>query len=240
MEPSRRARVPTARAIEKHTVRTDATSDTTALVDAQFMGRALRLAHAKLGRTAPNPAVGCVVVREGVVVGEGATGEGGRPHAEEAALAAAGAAASGATAYVSLEPCAVRTSGSDSCADLLVEAGVARVVAACSDPHPFSDGDGLARLRSAGIAVSLGVGRWEAEALNAGFFLVVREGRPLVAIDPDPTRYDAQLRLDPNACLLVELRKLAVEGVTRVCAPPDTFLAAALRAAGLVDVEPTE
>jgi diaminohydroxyphosphoribosylaminopyrimidine deaminase/5-amino-6-(5-phosphoribosylamino)uracil reductase len=204
------------------------------------MGRTLRHARAQLGKTAPNPAGGCVIVRDGVVIGEGATGDGGRPHAEEVALAAAGADARGATVYVSLEPCAVRTSGADSCADLLVGAGVARVVAACQDPHPFSDGDGLARLRSAGVAVNVGVGRWEAETLNAGFFLVVQEGRPLVAIDSDPSRYDARLEADAGGNLLAELRRLAVQGLTRVHALPGTPLADALRAAGLVDVETLE
>jgi diaminohydroxyphosphoribosylaminopyrimidine deaminase/5-amino-6-(5-phosphoribosylamino)uracil reductase len=212
----------------------------TALADAKFMGQALRLARAQLGKTAPNPAVGCVIVRDGVVVGEGATGDGGRPHAEEVALAAAGSAARGATVYISLEPCAARSSGGDACADLLVAAEVARVVAACPDPHPFSDGDGLARLRSAGIAVNVGVGRWEAETLNAGFFLVVREGRPLVAIDADPSRYDAELELDPQGNLLAGLRRLASRGLTRVYTPPGTPLAEALRQAGLVDVDALE
>jgi diaminohydroxyphosphoribosylaminopyrimidine deaminase/5-amino-6-(5-phosphoribosylamino)uracil reductase len=206
--------------------------------DRAHMDRALALARAQLGKAAPNPAVGCVIVRDGTVVGEGATGAGGRPHAEEIALAAAGAKARKATAYVSLEPCAVRTSGSSACSDLLIAAGVARVVAACADPHPFTDGEGAERLRAAGVAVDVGLLRREAEELNAGFFLVVREGRPLVGIDRDAAPYDADLKISADANLLAALRQLAAQGLTRVRAAPGTPLADALRAAGLVDLEP--
>ncbi|MGD2133913.1 MAG: bifunctional diaminohydroxyphosphoribosylaminopyrimidine deaminase/5-amino-6-(5-phosphoribosylamino)uracil reductase RibD [Maricaulaceae bacterium] len=206
--------------------------------DTVYMDRALELARGQLGKVAPNPAVGCVIVRDGEIVGEGATAEGGRPHAEEIALEAAGNRARGAVAYVSLEPCAVRSSGDDSCSDLFVAAGVKRVVVACDDPHPFADGDGLARLRAAGVEVKVGVGRREGEAINAGFFLVVREGRPFVAIDDDNEAYDAKLALDPDTELLEQLRALANQGFTRVNAEPDTPLADALRAAGLVDYEP--
>jgi diaminohydroxyphosphoribosylaminopyrimidine deaminase/5-amino-6-(5-phosphoribosylamino)uracil reductase len=219
-------------------LRPGAKSDTTPLADALFMGRALRLARRRLGKVAPNPAVGCVIVRDGAVIAEAATADGGRPHAEEAALAEAGEATRGATAYVSLEPCAVRSSGADSCADLLVAAEVARVVAACPDPHPFADGDGLARLRAAGVAVSMGVGRFEAETINAGFFLVVREGRPLVGVDASADGYDATIDFDAGANLMSELRRLAVGGLTRVRVAPGTPLADALRTAGLVDLEP--
>ena len=96
--------------------------------DEIFMAQALELARARLGKVAPNPAVACLIVRHGKVVGAGATGEGGRPHAEEIALAEAGDAAEGATAYVSLEPCNARSTGSKSCAQRLLEAGVQRVV----------------------------------------------------------------------------------------------------------------
>lgn len=218
-------------------LRSGSTSDTTALADALFMGRAFRLARSRLGQVAPNPAVGCVIVKGGTVIASAATGEGGRPHAEELALAAAGEAARGATVYVSLEPCAVRSKGGDSCTDLLVAAKVARVVVACPDPHPFADGEGLMRLQASGIAVSMGTGRWEAEQINAGFFLVVREGRPLIAIDDDPATYDATVDFDPKANVLTELRRLAARGLTRVRAAPGSPAAEALRAAGLVDLE---
>jgi diaminohydroxyphosphoribosylaminopyrimidine deaminase/5-amino-6-(5-phosphoribosylamino)uracil reductase len=135
-----------------------------------FMRRALALAAAGVGRTGENPSVGCVVVRDGVVIGEGATAEGGRPHAEELALAQAGDAARGAVVYVTLEPCARRSTGTLACADLLIAAGVARVVIATGDPHPFAAGVGAERLRAAGVVVESGLCEAEARALNAEFF----------------------------------------------------------------------
>jgi pyrimidine deaminase RibD-like protein len=125
--------------------------------DQIHMRRAIDLARPGVGRTGANPSVGCVIVRGGAVVGEGATGEGGRPHAEEAALAQAGGAARGATAYVTLEPCAERSSGAASCSALLVAAGVARVAIACADASVLAAGRGVARLRAAGVATDLGL-----------------------------------------------------------------------------------
>jgi pyrimidine deaminase RibD-like protein len=139
-------------------------------VSETFMRRALALAATNAGHTGDNPSVGCVIVADGAVVGEGATGVGGRPHAEEVALAAAGDRARGATAYVTLEPCAHRSAGGVACSDLLVAAGVARVVIATGDPHPYAGGVGVERLRAAGIAVETGVLEVEARALNADFF----------------------------------------------------------------------
>jgi pyrimidine deaminase RibD-like protein len=135
-----------------------------------FMQRALDLATANVGKTGDNPSVGCVIVKDGVVVGEGCTADGGRPHAEELALAAAGERARGADVYVTLEPCAKRSAGGTSCADLLIGAGVARVVMATGDPHPFAAGVGVERLRAAGVAVESGVMEAEARATNAVFF----------------------------------------------------------------------
>src|SRR5215470_11850083 len=123
--------------------------------DAGHMRAALALARRALGRSWPNPAVGCVLVREGRVVGRGWTQPGGRPHAETEALGRAGEAARGATAYVSLEPCA-HTGKTPPCADALIAAGVARVVSAVEDPDPRVSGRGLARLRAAGIRVDIG------------------------------------------------------------------------------------
>ncbi|UYN97901.1 MAG: bifunctional diaminohydroxyphosphoribosylaminopyrimidine deaminase/5-amino-6-(5-phosphoribosylamino)uracil reductase RibD [Enhydrobacter sp.] len=143
------------------------------------MRAALALARRSLGRTWPNPAVGCIVVRDGLVVGRGRTRDGGRPHAEVDALAMAGGAARGATVYVTLEPCS-HVGKSPPCADALIEAGVARVVSAMDDPNPLVDGKGHARLRAAGIAVEVGERAAEATEINAGFFLRVREGRPLI------------------------------------------------------------
>lgn len=147
----------------------------------RHMRAALALARRGLGRVWPNPTVGCVIVREGRVVGRGFTQPGGRPHAEPLALAMAGEAARGATAYVSLEPCS-HYGKTPPCADAIVKAGVARVVAAAVDPDPRVSGRGLARLREGGVEVIEGVLRAEAEALNAGFFLRVGQGRPLVTL----------------------------------------------------------
>ncbi|MFM8755068.1 MAG: riboflavin biosynthesis protein RibD [Phenylobacterium sp.] len=127
------------------------------------MRRAIELARPGVGRTGDNPSVGCVILGPDGIVGEGATAEGGRPHAEELALAAAGAAARGATALVTLEPCARRSGDGVSCTDRLIAAGVGRVVIACDDASVFASGEGEARLRAAGVGVEKGL--LEAEAL---------------------------------------------------------------------------
>ena len=134
------------------------------------MRRALELAAPGVGRTGGNPSVGCVIVMDGVVVGEGATAAGGRPHAEEIALGRAGDSAVGATAYVTVEPCAQRSAGGVACSELLINAGVARVVIAARDPHPNAAGVGVARMRAAGIVIETGVMEAEARAQNADFF----------------------------------------------------------------------
>lgn len=145
------------------------------------MAAALTLARRGLGRSAPNPAVGCVLVKDGRVIGRGWTQPGGRPHAETEALRRAGAAARGATAYVTLEPCA-HHGKTPACAEALIAAGIMRVVVALEDPDPRVDGEGLAILRAAGVAVDLGLDWPAAAELNAGFLLRVREGRPLVTL----------------------------------------------------------
>ena len=150
--------------------------------DIRHMRHALRLAERGLGQVAPNPAVGCVIVApDGRIVGRGWTQAGGRPHAETVALREAGEAARGATAYVTLEPCA-HHGVTPPCADALVQAGVRRVVGAVVDPDPRVAGAGFARLESAGVNVTRGVLESEARALNLGFFKGVTEGRPLVAL----------------------------------------------------------
>jgi len=149
--------------------------------DLAHMRAALTLPRRGLGNTWPNPAVGCVIVKEGRVAGRGWTQAGGRPHAETEALARAGQAAKGATAYVTLEPCSHRGK-TPPCADALIAAGIVRVVAAIEDPDPRVSGSGLARLRDAGLAVDTGLCAAEAEELNAGFFSRVTRGRPLVTL----------------------------------------------------------
>lgn len=146
------------------------------------MGVALTLASRTRGRTAPNPNVGCVVVAEDRVVGRGWTQPGGRPHAEAMALAAAGETARGATVYVTLEPCAHESARGPACSDLLVAAGIARVVAAIGDPDPRTAGAGFDRLRRAGVAVELGVREGDARASMAGFLTRRALGRPFVAL----------------------------------------------------------
>lgn len=133
------------------------------------MRRAIMLASTHVGLTGGNPSVGCVIVRDGALLGEGVTAVGGRPHAEELALAAAGAAARGATAYVTLEPCGERSSGGPSCSALLATAGVARVVVACDDASPLAAGRGVRRLRDAGVVTDLGLLSGEASVLYAGY-----------------------------------------------------------------------
>ncbi|MTI52491.1 MAG: bifunctional diaminohydroxyphosphoribosylaminopyrimidine deaminase/5-amino-6-(5-phosphoribosylamino)uracil reductase RibD [Alcanivorax sp.] len=150
-------------------------------LDHQYMARALRLAERALYTTDPNPRVGCVLVSDGHIVGEGFHARAGQPHAERHALAAAGEKARGATAYVTLEPCS-HTGRTGPCADALVDAGVARVVVAMEDPNPQVAGSGLRRLRDAGIRVDTGLQEADARALNPGFILRMRQGRPLIRI----------------------------------------------------------
>lgn len=149
--------------------------------DARWMALALSLGRRGQGRTWPNPAVGCVIVRDGRVVGRGRTGDGGRPHAETRALARAGPAARGATAYVSLEPCA-HHGATPPCAEALIAAGVARVVAPLEDADPRVSGRGFAKLRAAGIAVDTGVLAEEAAHDLAGFLRVAGGGLPRVTL----------------------------------------------------------
>lgn len=145
------------------------------------MQLALALGRRGQGRTWPNPSVGAVVVKDGVILGRGWTQAGGRPHAEPVALQRAGAAAKGATLYVTLEPCS-HHGKSPPCADAIVAAGIARVVSAIEDTDARVAGQGHARLREAGIAVDVGLCRDEAARAHAGHFLRVREQRPFVTL----------------------------------------------------------
>lgn len=145
------------------------------------MKAAAALGERGRGRTAPNPCVGCLIVKDGKLLGRGWTQEGGRPHAEAMALAEAGEEASGATCYVTLEPCAEPGRG-PACADALIHAGIARLVAAIHDPFPSVDGKGFEKLRAAGIAVEIGPGAAEAERTMAGFLARQRLGRPYVTL----------------------------------------------------------
>jgi diaminohydroxyphosphoribosylaminopyrimidine deaminase/5-amino-6-(5-phosphoribosylamino)uracil reductase len=149
--------------------------------DQRFMQLALTLGRRGQGRTWPNPAVGAVVVMDGIIVGRGWTQPGGRPHAEPVALERAGEAARGATLYVTLEPCS-HLGKSPPCADAIIAAGIARVVSAIEDPNPEVAGQGHAKLRAAGIAVDIGLGAAEAAHDHAGHFRRVRDKRPHVIL----------------------------------------------------------
>jgi diaminohydroxyphosphoribosylaminopyrimidine deaminase/5-amino-6-(5-phosphoribosylamino)uracil reductase len=156
-------------------------SEATRDADRRFMQLALTLGRRGLGRTWPNPAVGAVVVKDGVIVGRGWTQPGGRPHAEPEALKRAGEAARGATLYVTLEPCS-HFGKSPPCADAVIAAGIARVVAAIEDPNPDVAGQGHARLRAAGITVDVGLCATEAARDHAGHFRRIRDQRPHVIL----------------------------------------------------------
>jgi diaminohydroxyphosphoribosylaminopyrimidine deaminase/5-amino-6-(5-phosphoribosylamino)uracil reductase len=145
--------------------------------DTRFMQLALTLGRRGLGRTWPNPAVGAVIVKDGIIVGRGWTQPGGRPHAEVEALRRAAEAARGATLYATLEPCS-HFGKSPPCADAVIAAGIVRVVSAIEDPNPEVAGQGHARLRAAGITVDIGIGAAEAGRDHAGHFSRVRHGRP--------------------------------------------------------------
>lgn len=139
------------------------------MTDEDFMRRAIELAWTHVGDTATNPSVGCVVVLDGAIVGEGVTASGGRVHGEEIALAAAGDRAAGATAYVTLEPCARRSAGGLSCSERLIAAGVARVVIACANSSVFAAGEGARQLQAAGVITDQGLMQGVAEPLYAGY-----------------------------------------------------------------------
>lgn len=162
--------------------------------DFAWMSRALQLAQRGLWTTTPNPRVGCVIVRDGKLVGEGWHERAGDAHAEVNALRAAGTNARGATAYVTLEPCA-HHGRTPPCIDALIDAGVARVVAAMEDPNPLVAGKGLAALRAAGIATAVGVLEAEARELNIGFVSRMTHGRPWL-------RLKAAISLDGKTALL--------------------------------------
>jgi diaminohydroxyphosphoribosylaminopyrimidine deaminase/5-amino-6-(5-phosphoribosylamino)uracil reductase len=189
--------------------------------DLRWMEAALNLGSRSLGLAAPNPAVGAILVKDGAVVGRGATAPGGRPHAERIALAEAGEAARGATLYVTLEPCS-HFGVSSPCSDAVIDAGVARVVSAMEDPNPLVGGEGHARLRAAGIGVSVGAGTAQAQRDHLGHILRVTVGRPCVTLKLAETAdgfasagaHDARLRITgPIADLRVQVMRSTHEAI---------------------------
>jgi diaminohydroxyphosphoribosylaminopyrimidine deaminase / 5-amino-6-(5-phosphoribosylamino)uracil reductase len=189
--------------------------------DLRWMEAALNLGSRSLGLAAPNPAVGAILVKDGAVVGRGATAPGGRPHAERIAIAEAGEAARGATLYVTLEPCS-HFGVSPPCVDAIIEARIGRVVSALEDPNPLVTGQGHARLRAAGIAVSVGAGAIQARRDHLGHILRVTAGRPCVTLKLAETAdgfasaglNDSRLRITgPIADLRVQVMRSTHEAI---------------------------
>ena len=201
--------------------------------DAVHMRRAIDLALARMGETWPNPAVGCVLVKDGVVLAEAATAPGGRPHAEEQAVPAAGEAVKGATAYVTLEPCGARSSGRKSCAHFLGEAGVTRVVIAALDPSPFASGRGTERLRQSGLTVETGLLAEDAAVLCEGFLHRLETGRPIVRVSEDGQGFDGRFVASPRRFSSVVRSARGEAGYTRLWTN-EGELADALREQGLL------
>ncbi len=153
----------------------------TTRTDEFWMRQALNLAYRGLGRVAPNPSVGCILVKDSIIIGRGVTADGGRPHAETIAIAEAGSKTKGATAYVTLEPCA-HDGETPPCADALIDASISRLVVAVLDSDHRVNGKGIKRIKGADIQVTCGVLEAEAKKLNEGFFLSKNEQRPLVTL----------------------------------------------------------
>ena len=180
--------------------------------DVRFMQAALAFGRRGLGLSAPNPSVGALVVRDGIIVGRGATHAGGRPHAETIALENAGEAARGATLYVTLEPCS-HTGRTPPCADAIIAAGIARVVSALDDPDPRVAGAGHARLAAAGVGVTRGVCAEAARRANLGHILRMTHGRPAVTLKLAETAdgFAAGDAHDPRLHITGEAVNLAVQ-----------------------------
>lgn len=196
--------------------------------DQLYMDCAIALARSQLGRTAPNPSVGCVIVKQGRIIGVGATADSGRPHAEPQALEMCGEAASGAEVFVTLEPCAFHGQ-TPPCADALIAARVARVIIACEDRHPKVAGRGADMLREAGCVVQSGLREGDVAPLYAGFFKRLETGLPELRIDARQHLFDAHLDTLSGRSLEELARALAASGVNRVALLPGSEAAQALR-----------
>ena len=212
-----------------------------AKADHRHMRRAIALARARLGSTWPNPTVGCVLADGDRILAEAVTGPGGpdsaagRLHAEEQTLIAAGEAARGAVAYVTLEPCAERSSARPSCSDRLVQAGCARVVVACDDPSPRAAGRGLQRLRAAGLAVETGVLAEEAAGLYAGYRRLLATGRPLIEAADNGYGFDAEFNPEASEDLAEAMMRFGSLGYTRMWVERHGALADLLHRRRLLD-----
>jgi diaminohydroxyphosphoribosylaminopyrimidine deaminase/5-amino-6-(5-phosphoribosylamino)uracil reductase len=209
-------------------------------LDRVHMRRAIALGRQALGRAWPNPAVGCVLTRGDEIVAEAATAPGGRPHAEEQALAAAGTRARAGAAFVTLEPCAERSGGTASCAELLLSARIARVVVACLDASRHAAGRGLSRLKDAGVSVEIGLLADEADVLSAGFLHRLATGRPLVETAEAESGFDTAFEPAPGEALEAALKRYGGQGYTRLWTPRGGALAWELAREGLLSPQPSE
>lgn len=205
--------------------------------DIAFMREAIALGRAQMGRTWPNPPVGCVIVKDGEIIAKGATGDGGRPHAEEIALDAAGDAAQEATAYVTLEPCGKRSNGGCSCSERLVGAKVARVVYACADPSPFASHMGPERMAAAGIDLVAGLCAEDAQDIIAGFVHFLATGRPMVSESESADGFDAEFVRDPALRPEDDLMAWAERGYRTLYVRPNSPSAVELQRSGLLPSE---
>lgn len=205
------------------------------LADIGFMSRALELARSGLGHTKPNPSVGCVLVQDGIIVGEGRTQAGGRPHGEAMALAMAGPKASGSHAYVTLEPCAHNSIRGPACSTSLVEAGIGGVTISVLDPDPRTRGLGVARLETAGIVVRLGLLADQGQHQIAGFEKRLRTGLPWVHVGKDDGTFDAVIGNLQATDLAAYLAEAGANGVMRLCLLPGSPAADQALALNLVD-----
>ncbi len=203
-------------------------------LDESLMRRAIAAARARLGTTSPKPTVGCVIARGDTVISEAATGQGGHPHAEEQALIQIGEGARAATVYITLEPCAQRSSGATSCSERLVAAGVARVVIAAENPEGLSAGRGLERLRAAGVPVETGFLAQEAAPLYRAFRHKLSSGRPLVEASDNGQGFDAAFVLQPGESPEAALSRYAAQGLVRLWVETDGPLAGRLQDLGLL------
>lgn len=206
-----------------------------AAADETLMRQAIAAAWTHFGKTRPNPVVGCVVAREGEVLACTVTAEGGRPHAEEQALAIAGPLARGADVFVTLEPCGARSTPTPSCSERLIDARVNRVVVAWEDPSHYASGRGGARLRAAGVRVQTGLLSDEAAPLYRGYAHRLATGRPLVRLSADGAGCEAPLLPRDGEALEAALLRLGAEGFTQVWAPPGGAMAEQLETMGLLD-----
>jgi diaminohydroxyphosphoribosylaminopyrimidine deaminase/5-amino-6-(5-phosphoribosylamino)uracil reductase len=203
-------------------------------LDERHMRRALAAAYARLGRTWPNPVVGCVIAWGDTVLATTTTADGGRPHAEEQALALIGEAARGATAYVTLEPCGQRSSDTPSCSERLALAGIARVVIAADNPSPLSAGRGLVRLAEAGVPFETGFLADETELLYRAFRHRLSTGLPLVETAAAGEGFDAAFEVLVGETPLDALRRHAAAGHTRLWVEFSSPLAIQLKNMGLL------